>query len=106
MTTPCCKNAASNVVDVTGSQVYIYSESYGGKMAAQFALAIHRAQQKRHIYLTFRCDSPDLASYLFCLIKDISTPRQMLPAEPCRGCSRCCRVLFIHLKGAPHVVSF
>ena len=36
------------------AQVYIYSESYGGKMAAQFALAIHRAQQKRHIYLTFR----------------------------------------------------
>ena len=38
------------------TQVYIYSESYGGKMAAQFALAIHRAQQMHHIYLTFRSD--------------------------------------------------
>jgi len=45
-----------------GEQVYIYSESYGGKMAAQFALAIHRAQQKRHIYLTFRsAPLPDAA---------------------------------------------
>ena len=34
--------------------MYLYSESYGGKMAAQFALALHRAQEQHEIYLSFR----------------------------------------------------
>ena len=36
------------------SQVYIFCESYGGKMGAQFALEIHRAQKREELRLTFR----------------------------------------------------
>ena len=62
-----------------GAQVYIYSESYGGKMAAQFALAIHRAQQKRHIYLTFR--SAHLPDAVFCRAQLQSLPAKAISGE-------------------------
>ena len=36
--------------------LHIISESYGGKMAAEFSLAIAAAQAERDVEVDFRCD--------------------------------------------------
>ena len=41
--------------EFTYAPLFLFCESYGGKMGAAFALAIHRAQQAGEVSLNFKC---------------------------------------------------